>query len=119
MDLKERYRLNNLINKIAFVQDYINSNGKDPLLEESLYDYKKDLRISFGEYLMSQLFKVYDEYFEDNNLDSLENYICGEATVHGEEFDQSELNVKIKPFPLRIELSNPSEDYRNIIWQAA
>ena len=112
-------KLNKLVKKIAFVHNYLKSNGQDPLLEESLYDYISDLRTSYGDYLMSQLFEVYDEYFEDNELDLLENYICGDTMVYGEEFDQSELNVKIKPFPLRIELSSSSDNYCHTIWQAA
>ncbi len=115
MDLQ---KLNKLINRITFLHNYLKSNGNDALLEERLYDYMSDLRTTFGEYLLSQLFEVYDEYFEDNELESLENYIYGDTMVHGEEFDQSGLRVKIKSSPLRIELSSRTDDYRNTIWQA-
>ena len=112
MDL---YHLNQLLKKIAVLNTTPASHKKEARMQQ----YIGVLKRSYGDFLVSQLFEIYDEYFEDNEMDRLEKYIAGEVVVYGDEFEQEQLLVSIKPFPVRIELSNPACNYCNVIWEAA
>ncbi|MCV9385794.1 hypothetical protein [Reichenbachiella ulvae] len=110
-------KLNQLIEKTVIIKHHMNKHGKDPLLVESLNDYLTEIKIHFGEFLYEKLFESYEDYFEDNEMESIENYLSGEVCVYGDELDQEDLLLSIKPSPLRIEVSDPSHQYRNILWQ--
>lgn len=116
MNLK---RLNKLIKRIAFVSQYLKNNGNDPLLMESLIDDRQELRVSFGDYLKSRLFDVYDEYFEDDEILNVEDYIESGVEVYGDEFHKEKMRIRMKSSPLRIEVKDMEGTYCSVLWQAA
>lgn len=111
-------KLNKLIEKTVIIQQHMKAHGNDPLLLESLNDYLAEIKINYSDFLYDKLFEFYEDYFEDNEMETIENYLSGEVSVFGDELDQNEmLYLSIKPSPLRIEVSNPSHQYQNILWQ--
>ena len=112
-------RLNKLIKRIEFVSEYLMKNGNDPLLSESLEDYKEEMKSEFGAFLQDKLFDIYDEYFEDNEMLKLEEYIGKGVEVYGDEFEKDMVYLNMKPSPIRFEIHNSQDSYSSILWQAA
>lgn len=112
-------KLNKLVEKAFIINNHMDSNGKDPLLEESLYDIIMQIKMSYGDFLTEKLFDFYEDYFEDNEMESLENYLINEVSVFGDELDQENLIIGIQPSPLRIEVYNANKNYQQVLWQAA
>ena len=111
--------LNKLITKMLFVKDYVEINGRDPLLEESLIEFSEVLKEKYGDYLVDRLFDVYDDFFEDDELKHLEDYIYGEVEVFSEDFDNKDMLISIKTSPLRIEVNDTLHTFNQVMWQVA
>lgn len=116
MDLN---RLSKLIKRIEFVSGYLKSNGNDPLLIESLADYKQELKNEYGDFLRDKLFDVYDEYFEDEEILKLEEYICSGVEVCGDEFERDTVYLYMKSSPVRLEVYHSKDAYCSVLWEAA
>lgn len=113
------FKLNKLVEKACIINQHIKSNGKDPLLEESLYELIMQIKMKYGDFLKKKLFDFYEDYFEDNEMESLENYLINEVSVFGDELDQENLIIGIQPSPLRIEVHDVNNNYQHVLWQAA
>lgn len=116
MDIK---KLNLLIEKACIISQHIRANGRDPLLEESLTEIIMQIKVRYGDFLSEKLFDFYEDYFEDNEMESLENYLLNEVSVFGDELDQETLIIGIQPSPLRIEVYNKDNNYQHVLWLAA
>lgn len=112
-------RLNKLIKRIEFVSDYIDKNGTDPLLLESLNEYQEVLKQEYGSFLQERLFEVYDEYFEDDEMSQLNDYIGNGVLVFGDELMDGEVYLKMKSSPLRIQVNDIEDAYCKVLWKAA
>lgn len=112
-------KLNKLVEKACVINSHINSIGKDPLLEESLFDCISAIKIQYSSFLTDKLFDFYEDYFEDNEMEGLESYLISEVSVFGDELEQEMLLLGIKPSPLRIEVHDAENNYHNVLWSAA
>ncbi|WP_462251630.1 hypothetical protein [Ekhidna sp.] len=112
-------RLNKLISRIELLTNHLNENGLDALLEESLLDYQQELKEEYGSFLQDRLFDIYDEYFEDDEILSLENYIGKGSEVYGDEFYKEKVFLNIKSSPVRFEIHDYEDAYCNVLWKAA
>lgn len=116
----ELNKLNRLIKRIRIVSNHLACCERDPLLEESLIEYQDILKEKYGGFLEARLFDVYDDYFEDSELESVQSYLSRSGVeVEGDEFGEERLSVSIKADPIRIEIANTETKFQQVIWQAA
>lgn len=117
MDL---YELNRLIEKIATIQGHLSKNENDPLLLENLQNHIALVNARYGIYLNDLLFEVYDEYCEDNEVQSIDRYLSPEGVpVEADDFPGVQYRLKLKAFPLRFELENKEMGNYEVVWRAA
>lgn len=112
-------RLNGLVEKVAVLYKYLEFIGRDPKIEECLADCIAEIDLNYSGFLTNKLFDFYEDYFEDDEMRKLTSYLISEVPVHGDELEQGELLLSIKPSPLRIEVSDPRHLYKSVLWQAA
>lgn len=113
-------KINNLITRIRLINNHFILNDRDVLLEESKEEYLETLNKKFGSFLKEKLFDVYDDYFEDSELEPLDRYLHIDGVlVEGDEFGELIVSIQIKSQPLRIEVMNKENEFQQIVWQAA
>lgn len=114
------HKINKLISRIRLINNHFILCDTDILLQESRDFYLRVLNEKYGSYLKEQLYKIYDDYFEDSDLEPIQNYLDNEGVyVEGDEFGQSTVSIQIKSQPLRIEVIHTDKNIQHIIWQAA
>lgn len=111
--------LDELLKKMVLVKSHVERNGTDPLLQESLIEFIEILKLRYGVLLTDKLFELYDDLFEDDDLESLENYVFGAVQVFADELEEGALLISIKASPVRIELTNQALTYCRVVWTAA
>ncbi len=113
-------KLNNLIEKVRTINTHINDRENDPLLAESLEDYLMEIKLQYGSFLLDKLFDIYDDYFSDSEMKSIEDYLTATGVeVEGDDFDEIHSWLSIKPYPLRFELVGENNSFKEVIWSAA
>lgn len=113
-------RLNNLIEKVHTINAHINNREQDPLLAESLNDYLVEIKLQYGSFLLEKLFDIYDDYFSDSEMKSIEEYLTNDGVeVEGDDFDEIHSRLTIQPYPLRFEVVGVNNTFREVIWSAA
>ncbi len=113
-------RLNRLIGKVQLIGNHLDKGQNDPLLSESLDDMILEIKNHYGSFLLERLFDIYDDYFPDSEMESIESYISKEGVeVEGDEFEETESIISIHPFPLRIEVHGVNNSFKEVLWQAA
>lgn len=116
----ELNKLNRLVKRIRIVSNHLTCCERDPLLEESLAEYHEILREKYSVFLEERLFDVYDDYFEDSQVEPIESYLEQRGVqVEGGEFQENHLYISIMADPIRIEVANRETDFQKVIWQAA
>ena len=113
-------KLNRLIEKVIIINKHVTHRGGDPLLVESLHDYLMEIKLQYGSFLLDKLFDIYDDYFSDSEMLSIEEYLSNDGVeVEGDDFEDLRARLSIKPFPLRIEVQGVNSKVTEVIWQAA
>lgn len=113
-------KLNDLIKKVQAISKHQKSNRIDPLLNESLEDCLLEIKSQYGSYLMDKLFDVYDDFFSDDEMKPIEQYLTADGVaVEGDELEELHSKLTIKPYPLRFEVTGTQHHHKHIIWQAA
>ncbi len=118
METKDLQTLENLVSRIK-VANSMRRIHDDDWLSQSLQEEVAELKKRYGAFLQDRLFDIYDDYFSDNQMQDLEDYILGDVRVSGDELDQNDLRIRIKCAPLRVEVENPENRYHQVMWEAA
>ncbi len=112
----EQEKLNKLITKISFTYQFLSdTRERDPLVDRSLLGYVSTLKATYSAYLYSQLTQFYKKFFTNDEIDSLERYLIGGVEVAPHQSGMSGKRVCIKPFPLRIEVSEGSRVKKEVL----
>lgn len=113
-------KINKLVARIRLINNHFILSDRDILLEESRDEYLAILNQKYGAFLQEKLFEVYDDYFEDSELEPIQHYLYQEGvSVEGDEFGELAVSIQIKSQPLRIEVVDEQRAFQKIVWQAA
>lgn len=113
-------KINNLVSRISLINNHLILSDRDLLLEESRDEYVEILNQKYGGFLQQILLEVYDDYFEDSELEPIQHYLQKEGvSVEGDEFGEQIVSIQIKSQPLRVEVINKENELQHIAWQAA
>lgn len=113
-------RLNNLVEKVRTINNHINSKEQDHLLKESLHKYLMEIKLQYGSFLLEKLFDLYDDYFSDSEMKSIEEYLSSDGVeVEGDDFAEIHSKLRLKSYPLRFELEGANHTFKEVIWSAA
>ena len=112
-------KLNQLIKKVRIINSNAN-NDENFFIADSLDDCMTEIKLQYGSFLLEKLFDIYDDYFSDNEMVSLEEYLTDEGVeVDGEDFDEVHSRLTIRSNPLRFEVTGINNTFKEVIWQAA
>ncbi|MFY0601482.1 MAG: hypothetical protein JXR03_17540 [Cyclobacteriaceae bacterium] len=113
-------RLNTLIKKVRTINTHINERQQNPYLAKELQDNLMEIKLQYGSFLLDKLFDIYDDYFSDSQMKSIEEYFSGDGVeVEGDDFAEIHALLSIKPYPLRFELEGANHTFKEVIWSAA
>ncbi|WP_258105608.1 hypothetical protein [Marinoscillum sp. MHG1-6] len=118
MDLNN---LNRLIERVIDIQNHKQFyRDFDPLLRESLEECLQEIKLQYGSFLLEKLFDIYDDYFSDNEMRSIEEYLTSDGVeVDGDDFEEPHTRLTIRPYPLRFVVNGITKPFKEIIWTAA
>ncbi len=120
MGQKELNKISKLIEMIRITNDHAQREQEDTSLwQVAMESYMRDLKSNYEPFLMDQVFDLYDDYFEDDTMGELEDYILDGVDVYGDELAQGNLTLKIQLEPLRFEVQDETSAYRKALWKAA
>lgn len=106
-------RLNILIKKVQAI-------GTEPLSERKKEEIKEcitEIKLQYGSFLLEKLFDIYDDYFSDCEIKSIEEYLTvSGVAVEGDDFDEVQSRLTIQPFPLRFQVEGTKSAYKEVVW---
>lgn len=115
MDL---HKLNELIETAQNISDEQLNGTMDAGLNARLAECLDQIKSQFGDFLQEKLFEIYDDYFSDDEIKPLEQYLITDGVeVESDELDDLKSKLAIKPFPLRFEATGVHKQRKQIIWQ--
>lgn len=116
----EKQELDRLVAKFTAIKRHLESNEKDPLLEETYEEYLSLIQEKYGRYLDDVLFDIHDEYCEDFEVKDIEAYVSLEGVeVYAEDFPGVKAKLFLKANPLRCVMASLDRPYEEEIWRAA
>ena len=88
-----------------------------PLLSEEYQENLREFTEIYEPVLQEKLYEIYDEYFEDDEVQSVLSYFSDEGVqVFGEDFPGVKGSLHLSTNPLRFEFISECSDYRYCIW---
>lgn len=111
-------KLNHLIKTAQKISDEQLNGTMDPKLNKQLNEYLLEIKAQYGSFLLDKLFDIYDDYFSDDEIKPLEQYLITDGVeVEGDELDELKSKLVIKPYPLRFEVIGMHKKNHHVIWQ--
>lgn len=112
------HKLNQLIQTAQSISDEQLNGTMDSKLNEKLASCLDDIKSEYGRFLEEKLFEIYDDYFSDEEIKPLEQYlITAGVEVESDELDDLKSLLVIRPFPLRFEAVGINKQRKQIVWQ--
>ncbi len=108
------------IARLFFTAKHIQLHDIDPLLNEDFEHQLQELKQNYGQYLNDILFDIYDDYCEDDECpDIIEFLTSNVVTVHPDDVLSGEAFLQMKTDPLRIELYDSTNQFKEVLWKVA
>lgn len=113
-------KLEKKIGQLRLIKSHLDLHECDPLLAEDYEETVQELNQEYGGTMNEILFDLYDEYFEDDEIQPFLNYLTDHGVkVDGEDFPGIQVRLSLKLSPLRFEVIRETDSHQEVIWQAA
>ena len=109
-----------LLGRIRALQKRLRSENVNTLHVREYSQLVRKFRKLYKPEIESRLLEIYDEYFEDDSMESIVSYLSDEGVlVYCEDLPGFEGTLHIFLNPIRLEFVSKREDYSTCLWKAA
>ena len=108
-------RLNELVHQMIEVNNYMTDYRSDPMLGKKLINITSTITTEYGMYLHNEMRSIYNQFFPEDSVQPMLEYLWHEVRVNGDHFNTSEVLIGIKANPLRVVVRNEIGSFLQII----
>ena len=109
-----------LLEHIKLLQERLRKNRSSYILKKKYKAAVRELSFRHQSKLEDTLHEIYDEYFEDDSVQSVLNYLSKDGVlVHGEDFPGVKGTLHMFTNPMRLEFVSQNKEFRTCLWNVA